>query len=170
VDVRPAVVDDVPAMQEIERQAGELFRDVGMPTITDDPPLDAQVLEAFVDDARAWVIDGPDGDAAAYLLIEAIDDGAHIVQVSVRPEHGRRGLGRQLVDRAEEWARAQGLRSLTLTTFRDVPWNGPYYARLGFTTVPVNEQGPQLRAIVEAERRLEEGNGPRITQRRAIAR
>jgi GNAT superfamily N-acetyltransferase len=156
-------------MQEIERQAGELFRDVGMPSIADDPPFPTDELQAFVDDARAWVIDGPDGEAAAYLLVETVDDGAHIAQVSVRAEYGRRGLGRLLVDRAERWARTQGLRALTLTTFRDVPWNGPYYERLGFTTVPVGAQGPQLRAVVEAERRLEQGNGPRIVQRRAIA-
>jgi hypothetical protein len=30
------------------------------------------------------------------------------------------------------WAQRHGLAALTLTTFTDVPWNMPYYERLGF--------------------------------------
>ncbi len=41
------------------------------------------------------------------------------------------GLGSSLVDHLDGWAAARGLAALTLTTYRDVPWNGPYYERLG---------------------------------------
>jgi hypothetical protein len=39
------------------------------------------------------------------------------------------------VDEAVAWTVAQGLPSITLTTFRDVPWNAPYYEKLGFHIV-----------------------------------
>ena len=168
MDVRAAATGDIAAMQEIERQAGELFRSVGMPSIADDPPFPADELAAFVDDGRAWVIDGPAGEPVAYALVEQLDDSAHIAQVSVHPDHGRQRLGRALVDQVEAWARAKGLGALTLTTFRDVPWNGPYYERLGFTALPADQWGPDLRATVASERHLE-ASGPRVVLRRAIA-
>ena len=40
---------------------------------------------------------------------------------------------------AARWVRGaaeQGARGVTLRTFADVPWNAPFYARLGFTPVP----------------------------------
>ena len=41
------------------------------------------------------------------------------------PAQGRRGVGHALVDEVLAWSAARGLPSVTLITFRDVPWNGP---------------------------------------------
>jgi hypothetical protein len=41
---------------------------------------------------------------------------------------------------------------VTLATFRDVPWNGPFYARRGFVAVPMHELSPGLRDLVDLER------------------
>ncbi len=67
----------------------------------------------------AWVVDG-----------EGLLD-----EVAVAPAHGRRGIGRALVDEVVAWAAAGGFPSVTLATFRDVPWNAPYYEKLGFEVV-----------------------------------
>lgn len=67
--------------------------------------------------------------------IDALGDGAHLEQLSVRPEQGRRGFGRALLRAGIEWAQAHGYDELTLTTYRDVPWNGPFYASEGFVDV-----------------------------------
>ena len=67
--------------------------------------------------------------------IDAICDGAHLEQLSVRPEYGRRGIGRSLLRAGIEWARAHDYDELTLTTYRDVPWNGPFYASEGFVEI-----------------------------------
>ena len=61
--------------------------------------------------------------------------GAHLAQLSVQPDHGRRGLGRALLRAACEWALGHGYDELTLTTYRDVPWNGPFYASEGFVEI-----------------------------------
>ena len=67
-------------------------------------------------------------------------DGAHLEQLSVHPEHGRRGLGRALLRAGLEWAAAHDYPELTLTTYRDVPWNGPFYASEGFVELgPADE-------------------------------
>jgi N-acetylglutamate synthase-like GNAT family acetyltransferase len=53
----------------------------------------------------------------------------------VLPAFGGRRIGAALLDAVAERARADGLARLTLSTFRDVPWNAPWYRRLGFTDI-----------------------------------
>jgi GNAT superfamily N-acetyltransferase len=67
--------------------------------------------------------------------IDAIGDGVHLEQLSVHPEHGRRGLGRSLLRAGVRWAESNGYDELTLATYRDVPWNGPFYASEGFVAI-----------------------------------
>jgi len=71
----------------------------------------------------------------------------------VDPDHGRRGLGTRLVLQVCEWAACHGYESVTLTTFRDVPWNMPFYARFGFRVVPSEQLSAGLRAVVDDETR-----------------
>jgi hypothetical protein len=94
------------------------------------------------------------GRPVGYAMARVIDGGGHLDQLSVVPEHGGRGLGRRLIDHVDGWAADRGLPALTLSTFRDVPWNGPWYRRLGFAVVPEGELGPGLRAVRRRERRL----------------
>ena len=78
--------------------------------------------------------------------IDAVGDGAHLEQLSVHPDHGRRGIGRALLRAGCAWAAARGYPELTLATYRDVPWNGPFYASEGFVEVgPVDDwlRGPR---------------------------
>ncbi|ANH40302.1 acetyltransferase [Nocardioides dokdonensis FR1436] len=80
-----------------------------------------------------------DREVVGFAHVLVLEDGhdriAHLEQVSVLPEHGRRGLGARLVRAAAEEARWDGFDRLTLCTYRDVPWNAPFYARIGFEVV-----------------------------------
>ena len=73
--------------------------------------------------------------------------------------HGgiQRGLGRALVLEVACWARGAGFACLTLTTFRHLAFNGPFYESLGFEPIPFALQGPEIRATLaeEAERGLD---------------
>jgi predicted N-acetyltransferase YhbS len=80
-------------------------------------------------------------------------DLPHLEELDVLPSHGRRGLGAALVRTACDWAAASGYARITLTTFRAVPWNMPFYARLGFTEIPRRLLRPELAAVVAAEAR-----------------
>lgn len=165
--IRPAVRTDVAAMRTIERAAGEAFRTLGMDPVADDEPPGPDELHPFVDDGRAWVAEC-NGTPAAYLLADVVDGCGHVEQVSVHPDHAGHRIGVALVDRSEQWA--AGRPALTLTTFRDVPWNGPYYARLGFRPLADDEIGPELRAIREAEIAHGLDRWPRICMRRETRR
>lgn len=139
-----------------------------MPEIAGDDPGSVAELEAFRVAGRALVAVDERDRPVAYLLSSVVDGSAHIDQVSVAPAHGRRGLGAALIDRLEATARGEGRPSLTLTTFRDVPWNAPYYERLGFVVVEAADQGPELRALVAREADSIPGNAPRVAMRRAV--
>ncbi len=66
--------------------------------------------------------------------------GAHLEQLSVHPDHAGHGLGRALLRAGCDWAAAQGYSELTLATYRDLPWNGPFYASEGFVEIgPVDD-------------------------------
>jgi GNAT superfamily N-acetyltransferase len=89
-----------------------------------------------------------------FAHIELIErDAVHLEEIDVHPAHGRRGVGTRLVLHVCHWAASNGYGAVTLTTFRDVPWNLPFYARLGFDIVPAEELSPPLRAVVEDETR-----------------
>jgi len=84
-----------------------------------------------------------------FLLAEAHPLSLFIVELSVDLDWQGKGIGRQLIACAAEHARKKGLTSLTLTTFRDVPWNAPFYTRLGFERVTALT--PELRQKREEE-------------------
>jgi len=150
VDIRPAGPADYERCREIEVRAGELFRSVGLDAVAADEPFTLEELAAA--DVLVAVVDG---GVVAYAMTMVLDGVTHVEQLSVDPAFGAQGIGRRLLDHLGG--------PLTLTTFRDVPWNGPYYARLGFEVV--TDPGPELRAQLDHEAWLED-LGPRIAMRR----
>ncbi|MCZ7415599.1 MULTISPECIES: GNAT family N-acetyltransferase [unclassified Streptomyces] len=164
--LRPGGSGDLRRCQEIERAAGDLFRAVGMAGVADHAPPTLEELEGYRAAGRLWVAEEPGGspEPVAYLLAEPVDGRTHIEQVSVHPRAARQGIGRLLIDRA---AAEGGGASLTLTTFRDVPWNAPYYARIGFAPLAEGELTPGLRAIRAREAELGLDRWPRLCMSRA---
>lgn len=166
--IRCAEPRDLPRLQDVERAAGVAFRDLGMVAVAEDDPPTLEVLDAYRVRDRAWVVNDEDDVAVGYLLLDVVDGAAHVEQVSVDPACARRGLGRELLDAAARWAVERGFTAMTLTTFADVPWNAPYYARLGFTVVPDAEAGPELRAVRRHEQDLGLDAWPRVSMRRPL--
>ncbi len=142
--IRSAHPDDFATLQEIERSAGEVFRDIGMPAIADADPPSLLELAEYADARRASVLVDDDDRPVGYVLFDVVDGCAHIEQVSVHRDHHRHGYGQQLIGHVVGWAREQGMPAATLTTFKDVPWNAPYYERCGFRSLTEAELTPGL--------------------------
>lgn len=87
----------------------------------------------------------------------------------MRLVHARQGVGRTLIARAAEWAREHGFTALTLTTYVDVPWNGPYYERLGFRYLSPKEETPELRVLRDHEREVGLDAWPRACMTLAVS-
>jgi ribosomal protein S18 acetylase RimI-like enzyme len=152
VTIRPARSDDLAALIEIERAAGEMFRSVGMDLVADDDPGSAGELLAYAEGGRAFVAVDASERQVGYVIFDIVDGAAHIEQVSVHPDCARRGIGRALIVRTASWVRERGLAGLTLTTYVGVPWNGHYYERLGFCYLASEDERPGVQAIRLRER------------------
>jgi GNAT superfamily N-acetyltransferase len=171
---------ELPRLRDIEVAAGRPFAAIGMDWVAAHEPPAVAELETFVAAGLAWVVvpddAAPAGTPAGYLIAQVVDEalvdvaGAalHIEQVSVDPAYAGRRLGRVLIERAVAEARARGASVVTLTTFRDVRWNAPYYERCGFRTVPDREIGPGLRRIRDAEIAGGLDAEPRVAMRRGV--
>jgi GNAT superfamily N-acetyltransferase len=136
--------------------------------VAEDDPGTVEELLPYVRDGRAWVVDGPDGVPVGYLIAEWVDGNVHVEQVSVDPEHGRRGIGSALIEHLAGWARERGAPALTLTTYAEVAWNAPYYERLGFRRLADDELTPGLRRIRAAEAAHGLDRWPRLGMRRDL--
>ena len=166
--IRVARPDDLALLLAIEQAAGQPFRSLDMDLVADDDPGTVEELARYAECGRAFVSVDAHDRPVGYLLLAVVDGAAHVDQVSVHPDHARQGIGRALIEHAVAWARSQGLTAVTLTTFVEVPWNGPYYERLGFSYVADGEQTPGLRAIREAERVSGLDAWPRACMRRHV--
>jgi GNAT superfamily N-acetyltransferase len=140
-------------MRAVGIVAGERFAEIDDPRIAeraDDPPFTMDDLNDLVDAGRALVVEH-EGAVAGFMLMEALDGAAHVEEVSVHPDVQGLGLGTALLEAAAAWAADRGLRAVTLTTFRDVPWNRPFYERRGFRVLDDAELTDALRAKVAHE-------------------
>ncbi|WP_067707688.1 GNAT family N-acetyltransferase [Nocardia yamanashiensis] len=163
--IRAATAEDLTALQDIEVAAGEPFRAIGMLEIADDEPPSLERLEEYRRAGRAWVSVDENDTPLAYLVSEPADDTEHIAQVSVHPDAAHRGLGRALIEHLADRARAAGLPALSLTTFVEVPWNAPYYERLGFRRLADDALTPDLHKIRVHEAELGLDRWPRTAMR-----
>ena len=150
--IRLATETDLQRLVDVEVEAGQLFRAVGMSAVAEDVPQIADLRQA-VGAERVWVT-CVGAEVAGYITAEVIDGNAHVAQVSVAPDYAGRGLGRAMIEFVEAWGRTAGCPATTLTTFRDVPWNAPYYLRLGYEVLPDSEIGPELARTMEHEASL----------------
>jgi GNAT superfamily N-acetyltransferase len=149
--------EHLPFLPAIERAASRLFDGWGLSdAVLADETSDADFLAAQ-SEGLLWVALAPSGEPVGFAFAERLADGAHLDELDVHPDHGRRGVGALLVRRVCEWARSEGLPCVTLTTFTDIPWNATFYERLGFRALAGDELCEDLAELVreEAERGLE---------------
>ena len=150
---------ELPELVRVDQAATGLFHTVGLDLPVGDP---TEVLR----NAREILVTGrpPIGFAA----LDEVDGRAHLAELSVHPDHGRRGLGTALLTASIDWAVAAGYPAITLTTFRSVPFNAPWYATHGFVELPAADWGPRLRRIWAAEQAAGIAIVPRMAMIRSL--
>lgn len=142
--LRLARVEDAAAMPAIERAAAELFtHGVGLEGFDPDDTWEVPDLQRLIRRGHSLVAHVGE-TLAGFLVAQPFSRELHIWEMDVHPRFGRRGIGAGLVRAAQIDARNTGFKALTLTTFRDLPWNAPFYARLGFEEVTALDAHPRL--------------------------
>lgn len=166
--IRLAKETDVVALSDIEVAAAEQFEPYlswlgisanimkGLTTLT--------FLQQAQADGRLWVgvvNDKPVG----FVVVKFLSLCCFVVELDVHPDYGRQGIGSALMKQCCQGAQARGFEQVILTTFRRVPWNIPFYERLGFEVLPDALWSSEIRAIVHHEARY--GFAP---EKRAVMR
>ena len=158
--VRAAARSEFPELVDLDRRAETVFRLAGY----DLPDLPGAVAE-FGGAKAVFVAGRP---PVGFVRLGEVDGVAHLEEIAVLPRWMKQGIGSRLLERACEWASSRGYAAVVLTTYADVAWNAPFYARRGFVEVP--EPGPGLAAVRERERVLGlDEVGRRIVMRRELS-
>lgn len=167
IRIRLASVDDVPKVAPLEQAAAEMFRNIGMDAVADDAPIADSVLLQAVEDQRLWVA-VEYGVLKAYVLGDFLPQSLHIDQVTVHPNASRRGLGALMIESVSADPRSKERGLITLTSFANVPWNAPYYERIGFLDIAESDWPEGVAEKVAADQRGGLGTWPRVVMQRVI--
>lgn len=162
---RPATPEDAAFLPAIERAAARLFPPGTIPEKFLDDTIAPETFVLAANEGRLWVATlDADDRPVGFALLRIYGEIAVLAEIDVLPDHGRKGLGRELVLRAAEGARRRGHGALYLTTFSHVPWNEPFYARMGFMRVD-DDLPPVIGDLLGHERAVAAGFGNRVAMR-----
>ena len=168
--IRLARLDETSRLREIEDQAGTLFSGLGLIDETLDVSFPPEELARLIGIGQVWVACTAN-DVPIGVVIASLREGSvYVEEIDVLPAHGRRGLGGRLLARVCAWAQEQGHLAVTLSTFRDVPWNGPFYRKHAFKDLTPAQWTPGMRAIRESEERHGLQVEARVFMRRELGR
>ncbi|WP_019630640.1 GNAT family N-acetyltransferase [Actinomadura atramentaria] len=144
VRVRAAEPRDLAGLAAIEASGDAMFRRLGI----EFPPGPMVVERMIQERARILVAGDP---PVGFAAVEPLDGAVHLEQISVDAAETGRGIGTALLRAVIEEASNASAPGVSLITFREVPWNGPWYARHGFAELPIADWGPGLRRYWAAE-------------------
>ena len=166
VSVRLARFAEAEQLPAIERSATQAF--LALPElawVATDDTLPIEAHRHFIEIGGSWVAE-LEGRLVGFLCAEAYQSDLHLWEVAVERTAQGQGVGRGLIAAAEGHARGKRLRRLTLTTFRDVPWNQGLYEHLGFWVLERHQLDPRLSYVLDLEAR----QGLPLERRCAMAR
>jgi GNAT superfamily N-acetyltransferase len=143
---------DLAHVPQIELAAARLFDGHVPESVIDETTTQAELQQAL-HDGHLWVALADDEPVGFARVVRMDPRRVHLEELDVLPAHGRRGLGRQLVEEVCRWAASAGYDAVTLTTFSDLPWNRPFYERLGFRVMSPAEISTALRRVIDHETR-----------------
>lgn len=147
----PAAPPHLGAIPQIERAAAGMFPTEDLPR-----PLRYRVtafeeLASAQRDGRLWIALGNDAQPVGFAMAAILDGQGHLDEMDVHPDHTRRGIGTRLVNTVIDWARSTRFAGLTLVTFRHLPWNAPFYERLGFVRLSKRDMSDGMLDLIREE-------------------
>lgn len=162
-----AATEEIPALIAIDLAAGKVFEGTGLlPEAQLGDHVPAEVLREAMRSGHLHVARAGKGVAAGFTLTSVREGWLYLDQISVDPAHGRGGVGSALIGRVMLEARDRGLKRVALSTFRDPPWNGPFYRKNGFRELPRKKMEKWM---IEIES-IQDDNGLNVRDRCFMAR
>lgn len=152
VAVRLTRYEDVVLLPDIEQSAAQSFKRIpSLAWIADGPCLPIEAHLASLEEGTCWVAVTEQDRPIGFLTAECMQDRLHILEISVEAQAQGCGAGKTLLRAAHQAAKQRGLKRITLTTCRNVPWNAPFYQKMGFEILAQTDLESDLRAHLEDE-------------------
>ena len=148
--IRPSVMADIFRLQEVERAAAELFRGSGLIDIDGMAVVSLTDHVAAIEAGLSLVCESG-GRIAGFAIGEWQERDVYVHELDVDPAFQKRGIGAALVKHLITAAQAKGAQDIYLATFRDPPWNAPFYRKLGFRDVSRSDYLPWMTALEESQ-------------------
>ena len=142
--IRLARREDAQAFHLVEEDAASLLREEPSLAGTIIPPTASAAEHARIIGKGRSLAALHDDRIIGFAAIGVVGRDLHLSELSVARAHQRCGVGSLLIRAMMIDARNSGYRAITLNTYRDIPWNGPLYARFGFVEVENLEGRPHL--------------------------
>lgn len=150
ITIRPARSEHLAALRAIELAAFETLRQTG--AVSGAPVANSlDALHQLCREGVLLVAFAPGDIPVGFAGAEITENWLHIAEADVHPDWQRQGVGRRLMHALLAEGKARGLNGASLTTDRNVPFNAPFYASLGFAIVEGNAISPRLKALLAAE-------------------
>ncbi|WP_114521593.1 GNAT family N-acetyltransferase [Altererythrobacter sp. ZODW24] len=149
--IRLAKLEDAEHLPDIELAAGKLFETIpDLAGIAGGQAIPPERHRKLI--VKGHCLVAASGERiAGFLASEPFGRELHITELSVHPDFQQQGIGARLMRGCQIDAHNSGFSALTLTTFRNVPWNGPFYRRLGFVEVEELDSHARLRGEIAKE-------------------
>lgn len=148
--IRPARADELTGLTAIELDAFRTLAEIrGGDQQPHALPL-TELRQALDCDLLFVATDGHD-NPVGFLAAAEMDGALYVKELDVGRDWQRKGIGRRLMMAAIEVASRRGLRGVTLTTDRHVPFNAPFYAKLGFREMTDDDALPDLQQVLQRE-------------------
>lgn len=165
-DIRLARAFELPRLPAIEMAAAQRFLTSPHPDAAEGFPISVALHQTWLAHDGVWIAESTPGEIAAFAVWVPLAMDMYVVELDVHPAHAGRRLGARLLDALSALGERLGFNRLVLRTFCDVPWNAPYYERLGFAALSEREEHPELTSV----RRHETSVGLDSTRRRTLYR
>jgi GNAT superfamily N-acetyltransferase len=159
--IRSPRIEELTLLAPIEQSAAIRFQDTPYAFLVDANPLSLDFIEQRFQAGQVWVAVDQEDTVIGYAVTREVDRTLYLQEIDVEPSHGQQGIGSALIDRIRAWAKPSGYSVMSLFTFRDIPWNAPFYSKLGFRILDESELTEGFQQI----RRQEHESGLPIAQR-----
>lgn len=149
--IQLAAEHHVQAIPVIEQAAATIFSEFDLPPHVRLLVTDRKTLIEAQRDKRLWAALDQNNSLVGFALVRIVGGYAHLEEMDVHPDHGRQGIGSQLLAAVISWATAGKFPGITLITFRHLPWNAPFYERHGFIQLDDGNTSNYLRELIREE-------------------
>jgi len=150
--VRSATSTDAGHFPTIERSAGMRFEEIAeLAWIAQEKDRSLDEYRHLVQQGLSWSALSPSGHPVGFLCSTIEDGDLHVWELAVYRDWQGCGIGRALVESAVRCARRRNISALTMTTFKNVPWNAALYANWGFSILGEGTISPRLQSLLNDE-------------------